>query len=88
VLSTSGRPGFPAAGVMRVTDRAKQGLFGGTIQVFLAEMLILPVGLAITAYLTRRLGAEAFGVFGLATALISWLEWSRKVTTGVPWARR
>jgi len=57
-------------------DRGNQGLLGGTIQVFLAEMLIMPVGLLVAAYLTRRLGPEAFGVFSLAITLITWIEWS------------
>lgn len=58
------------------SGRGDQGLLSGTIQVFLAEMLIMPVGLVVTAYLTRRLGPEAFGVFGLAVTLVTWIEWS------------
>ena len=61
---------------MTAASGGAQGLLRGTIQVYLAEMLILPVGLLITAYLTRKLGPEAFGVLSLALTLITWIEWS------------
>jgi len=48
----------------------------GTIRVFLAEALILPTGLITAAFLTRRLGAEGYGLFTLAAALVAWIEWS------------
>jgi O-antigen/teichoic acid export membrane protein len=34
----------------------------GTIRVFLAEALLLPTGLLTTAFLTRRLGPEGYGL--------------------------
>ena len=61
---------------MSASGRGGQGLLRGTIQVYLAEMLIMPVGLLVTAYLTRRLGPESFGVFSLAITVIAWIEWS------------
>ncbi len=48
----------------------------GTIRVFLAESLILPTGLVTLAFLTRRLGATDYGLFALAAAAITWIEWS------------
>ena len=49
---------------------------GGTVWSFLAEALIVPTGLLTAAFLTRRLGPEAYGLYVLATALIGWIEWS------------
>jgi O-antigen/teichoic acid export membrane protein len=48
----------------------------GTLRVFLADMMILPTGLLTTAYLTRRLGPEGYGLFILAATLVAWVEWS------------
>lgn len=48
----------------------------GTIRIFLAEALLLPTGLIIAAFLTRRLGPEGYGLFTLAAALVAWMEWS------------
>jgi O-antigen/teichoic acid export membrane protein len=48
----------------------------GTIRVFLAEALLLPTGLLTTAFLTRRLGPEGYGLFLLAATLVAWMEWS------------
>lgn len=43
----------------------------GTIWTFLAEALILPIGLVSAAYLTRTLGPDGYGLFSLAATLIS-----------------
>lgn len=48
----------------------------GTIRVFLAEALILPIGIITAAFLTRRLGPEGYGLFTLAAILVAWVEWS------------
>jgi len=48
----------------------------GTIRVFAAEALIFPTGLVTAAYLTRRLGVEGYGLLGLASMLVAWVEWS------------
>lgn len=53
-----------------------KGLASGTIQVFLAEALLLPTGLLTAAFLTRQLGPESYGLFLLATSLVSWIGWS------------
>jgi O-antigen/teichoic acid export membrane protein len=47
----------------------------GTIQVFLAEALILPTGIVTLAFLTRRLGATDYGLFTLAASVVTWMEW-------------
>ncbi|MGA9381009.1 MAG: oligosaccharide flippase family protein [Phormidium sp.] len=51
-------------------------LASGTIQVFLAEALLLPTGLLTAAFLTRQLGPESYGLLLLATTLVSWVGWS------------
>jgi O-antigen/teichoic acid export membrane protein len=51
-------------------------VLSGGIRVFLAESLIIPSGLLVAAYLARRLGPDGYGVFAVAAALISWIEWS------------
>lgn len=48
----------------------------GTIQVFLAEALLLPTGLLTAAFLTRQLGPDNYGLLLLATTLVSWIGWS------------
>jgi O-antigen/teichoic acid export membrane protein len=45
-------------------------MLGGTIRVFLAEALLLPTGLLTTAYVTRKLGPEGYGLFVLAATLV------------------
>jgi O-antigen/teichoic acid export membrane protein len=51
-------------------------VLAGTLRVFLADMMILPTGLLTTAYLTRRLGPEAYGLFILSSTVVAWVEWS------------
>lgn len=48
----------------------------GTLQVFLAEALLLPTGLLTAAFLTRRLGPDGYGLLLLATTIVSWIGWS------------
>jgi O-antigen/teichoic acid export membrane protein len=50
-------------------------LVGGTIQVFAAEGLALPVGIAIAATLARAFGAAGYGVFALALSMVAAGEW-------------
>jgi O-antigen/teichoic acid export membrane protein len=64
------------------TDSARPGtvaipgrIAAGTTWVFLAEALIVPTGLLTVGYLTRRLGPSDYGVYSLAVAMITWLEW-------------
>jgi O-antigen/teichoic acid export membrane protein len=48
----------------------------GTVQVFLAEALLLPTGLLTAAYLTRQLGPDGYGLLLLATTIVTWIGWS------------
>jgi O-antigen/teichoic acid export membrane protein len=59
----------------RIADPTQHTLVG-TLRVFLADMLILPTGLLTTAFLTRRLGPEGYGLFILAATVVAWVEWS------------
>lgn len=47
----------------------------GTVQVFLAESLLLPTGLITAAYLTRHLGPNDYGLFTLAASVVAFLSW-------------
>lgn len=48
----------------------------GAAQVFFSELLIVPTGLLTVALLTRKLGPGGFGLFALASTLVTWIEWS------------
>jgi O-antigen/teichoic acid export membrane protein len=50
-------------------------MLDGTIRSFLAEALFVPTGLITAAFLTRRLGAQGYGLFTLAGMIVAWLEW-------------
>lgn len=59
----------------QATHRGQQ-LIEGTIGVLLAEALLVPTGLLIAAFLTRRLGPSGYGLFALAATLVAWVEWA------------
>lgn len=46
----------------------------GTIHTTLAEGLLLPTAIITTAFLTRRLGPEDYGLFILSATLMIWIE--------------
>ncbi|MGH7565818.1 MAG: lipopolysaccharide biosynthesis protein [Gemmatimonadota bacterium] len=48
----------------------------GTMRLFAAEALVFPTGLITAAFLTRWLGADAYGAFSLAALVVAWLQWS------------
>ncbi len=50
-------------------------IFGGSARIFAAESLILPVGLIVTAILTRTLGPSMYGWFALCASVVTWVEW-------------
>lgn len=58
---------------------AAQAGVTGTMQVFAAELLIVPSGILVAALLTRTLGPADFALFALAATAIAWIEWT--VTT-------
>jgi O-antigen/teichoic acid export membrane protein len=47
----------------------------GTVRLLAAEALIFPTGVVTAAYLTRRLGADGYGVFSLAALIVTWIQW-------------
>jgi O-antigen/teichoic acid export membrane protein len=49
-------------------------LFGGTARIFAAEALLVPVGVATAAFLSRRFGPEGYGLWTLACVLVVWIE--------------
>lgn len=48
----------------------------GTISIFIADALILPTGFITAVFLARSLGPVNYGLFALASTLISWTEWT------------
>ncbi len=47
----------------------------GSVEIFSAESLMVPVGLLIVAFLSRRLGVGLYGDYVLLIAVVTWLEW-------------
>lgn len=60
----------------RNRPRGTRHILGGTIRVFTSEALVIPTGLATTIFLTRSLGPESYGLYGLAVSIIIWIEYS------------
>jgi O-antigen/teichoic acid export membrane protein len=46
----------------------------GTVQVFTAQALALVAGLVTTAFLSRTLGPELYGLFAVASGIVVWIE--------------
>jgi O-antigen/teichoic acid export membrane protein len=59
----------PAAPVSRAA-------LDGAVLTLAAEGLLLPTGLVTAALISRRLDAAGFGLFTLAVATVSWIEWT------------
>lgn len=59
-------------------SRARGGharrLFAGAGQMLAAEALLVPVGVATAAYLSRRFGPGGYGLLSLAAVLVVWVE--------------
>lgn len=51
-------------------------MLDGAVRVFLSESLLVPTGLVTTIFLTRRLGPESYGIYGLAVGIVVWIEFS------------
>lgn len=52
----------------------RQSVWGGTLRVFIAELLIVPTGLLIAIFLSRRLGPASYGLYSLVAVLTIWIE--------------
>jgi O-antigen/teichoic acid export membrane protein len=50
-------------------------LWSGSALICLADLLMVPTGLATVALLTRWLGPEGYGMFALAASLVAGVEW-------------
>src|SRR5215213_4424088 len=48
----------------------------GTIRIFVAEALVLPTGLLIAGFLSRRFGPDSYGAYTLALTLVTWVQGS------------
>ena len=57
-------------------SRQFQETLRGSARVFAAEALAVPTGMAVVAFLARRLGADGYGEFTVAVGFVAWLEWS------------
>src|SRR5688500_3717834 len=53
-----------------------QKTLAGTMRVLAAEALVFPTGVVTAAWLSRRLGADGYGVFSLAALIVTWIQWS------------
>jgi O-antigen/teichoic acid export membrane protein len=51
-------------------------MLDGVARVFLSESILIPTGLITTIFLTRRLGPESYGIYGLAVSIVIWIEYS------------
>ena len=49
-------------------------LFGGAARMLAAEALLVPVGVATAAFLSRRFGPEGYGLLTVAAVLVVWVE--------------
>ncbi|MDT7781464.1 MAG: hypothetical protein QOC99_3976 [Acidobacteriota bacterium] len=49
-------------------------LLGGTLRIFTAEALLVPVGVLTAAYLGRRFGPEGYGLLTLASVFVVWAQ--------------
>ncbi|HVG30754.1 MAG TPA: lipopolysaccharide biosynthesis protein [Pyrinomonadaceae bacterium] len=49
-------------------------LIAGTASIFVAEALLVPVGILTTAFLTRRFGPAGYGLLALSTVVVVWVE--------------
>jgi O-antigen/teichoic acid export membrane protein len=48
----------------------------GSITIFLADVLIIPVGFITTVFLARQFGPINYGLFVLALSVVTWIEWT------------
>lgn len=60
--------------VDRDHTKSTRHMLDGTVRVFLSESLLIPTGLVTTIFLTRSLGPESYGIYGLAVSIVVWIE--------------
>jgi O-antigen/teichoic acid export membrane protein len=48
----------------------------GTTNIFLANLLVLPIGFITTVFLARLLDPANFGLFAITARIIVWIEWT------------
>ncbi|MBW2170456.1 MAG: oligosaccharide flippase family protein [Deltaproteobacteria bacterium] len=53
-----------------------RNMMTGSIRIFFAEVLIIPVGFITAVFLARQLGPVNFGLFAIALRLVTWVEWT------------
>ena len=70
-LGTTPTGNFP---VSPLSSQPGRHLLDGTTRVFLAGLLFPLTGIITAAFLTRRLGAEDYGLLVLSTTLFAWIE--------------
>jgi O-antigen/teichoic acid export membrane protein len=56
--------------------KSTRHMLDGAVRVFLSESLVVPTGLVTTIFLTRSLGPESYGIYGLAVGIVVWIEFS------------
>ena len=56
-------------------------MLAGSLQLFMAEALIVPTGMVTLAFLTRQLGKGGYGMFTLAVTVVTWIEWTLVTVT-------
>lgn len=59
-----------------LSSQAGRHLLDGTARVFLAGLLFPLTGIITAAFLTRRLGADGYGLLVLSTMLFMWIEFT------------
>jgi O-antigen/teichoic acid export membrane protein len=64
------REGHPASSHFR------RHILDGTIRGFLAEALFPLTGIITAAFLSRRLGADGYGLLVLAATIAAWVDWT------------
>ena len=69
-------PAIPARHcvVSPLSSQPGRHLVDGTARVFLAGLLFPLTGIITAAFLTRRLGADGYGLLVLSTTLFAWIE--------------
>jgi O-antigen/teichoic acid export membrane protein len=60
----------------RLFAQSAKHTLDGTILVFLSEALLVPTGIVVAAFLTRRLSPSEYGLYTLTAMSVIWVEWT------------